>query len=1256
MVARIAEVHRQAGRREAVLRALEDEIALSPESGRLCALELERADILEKQFGTPAGAIAALEAARVADPSSRAMLPRLEQLYRDTRRPREQAEILELLIADASAEDRLELRRTAAELYASALGRPACAAHQLWAALCEAPSSDVDRIELLDQLSSVFLSLGRKDLWARTAEEELASLDPGAEEFAQRRRELQLVLARAYEADLGRPDAACRHLRELVDGGIAATDAEDSSGFEEAENALLRLLRAGRNDIELERRLSQRLARSAPAPGLSEDDRSQTDEARRGDADLWLELARLRRERLHQPCAAAEAFREVLARDPQDLDAIRGLRGVSEQVGDHEEVARTLEMELEQAQSLSNRERAALYRRLGQVAWELLDSTTRASRAFAAALEADPSDLVSLRSLESLFEMMEDWRGALDFYESEVEILGEAEPERRKTAWLRAGELARTQTGDLERAARAYQAAAEIGELPVDRRYEWADLYQRLDRPDRFAEIFASWCDDPQSGASAGDHLLLAGTLEELDQPDGALARVERALSAEPDNVAALDAAARLREASGDARSAAEALEKAANCLAGRESAARRHRAATLIEASDPEWAATLLERAITADPALACAQAMLARVAFALGRPAQAKRAAEIALERADGGAELDQAARLETALIGGRAARSLECLEPAARLYGAALEISPLHAEALAARGELLFDLGDRAGARLALETRLGLDTPDPDRASHLCLVAASLEADDPEAALERYADAVELDPGLDQAHCGLVAIFESLSRIDEAVNALQAWAARASDSKERAERLVRAGELELGREGREEPAEVLLGEATAVCPQIARAWLLLAELLWSEERNAEALDLSTRALDAIGDQPERSGIALIRARALERQGDRREAAVSYREATRIESTCQEGALSGARLLRCLGEWREAANLLTSFVDAYPDAESPRIAPALHQLGRLLAGPLEDVEAAVSAYRRAIAADPELRDARIALAELLAHRPECWREAIEQHRDLLREDPVRLGSIRALLRISHGRGSDLGVATGLAILRALGAATPEERLQSPAQPPVSPANPPSMSNPVWEAARRIAQEAAQEIGEALGVNEPEIREGEASDPMAGFRAAVVAAEGELSAPALVPLPTPELGSAITLVAQLALDVSCVSTEGGLLNALSSSLGRRARRRVRKALGEIDEAAIASIDFEAWRADLRGLASARVLESSDVEFRLALTAWLQSDDCGDGDDPENIPPEADVSQLVATRPEALALLRSVINAWVEVL
>ena len=312
-------------------------------------------------------------------------------------------------------------------------------------------------------------------------------------------------------------------------------------------------------------------------------------------------------------------------------------------------------------------------------------------------------------------------------------------------------ELARTRTDELERAARAYQAAAEIGALPLDQasrvggslpsgwiapngspRSSQAGATTRSPVPP--VTITCSW---PE-------------TLEELDRRDDALARVERALDVEPENAVAWDTAARLREARGEARSAAEALEKAADCLGGGEAATRRYRAAVLIEDSDAEWAATLLERAVSADPALAVAEAMLARVAFALGRRAQAKRAAELALELAEGGAELDEATRLETALIGGRAARDLECLDAAAHLYGAAVEISPLHAEALAARGELLFALGDLPGARAALEARLALDTPDPDRASHLCLVAASLEREDPEAALERYAAARRARPG--------------------------------------------------------------------------------------------------------------------------------------------------------------------------------------------------------------------------------------------------------------------------------------------------------------------------------------------------------------------------------------------------------------------------------------------------------------------------------------------------------------------------
>ena len=88
-----------------------------------------------------------------------------------------------------------------------------------------------------------------------------------------------------------------------------------------------------------------------------------------------------------------------------------------------------LEREAEHAPELDAPSRSALLERLGDVAWRRLRSTTRATRSYAAALEAAPENFSAHRSLETLLEGVEDWRGALDLYESEAEVLGERDPE-----------------------------------------------------------------------------------------------------------------------------------------------------------------------------------------------------------------------------------------------------------------------------------------------------------------------------------------------------------------------------------------------------------------------------------------------------------------------------------------------------------------------------------------------------------------------------------------------------------------------------------------------------------------------------------------------------------------------------------------------------------------------------------------------------------------------------------------------------------
>jgi tetratricopeptide (TPR) repeat protein len=1233
VIARIVEAHRSADRPLPLLRALEDEVELDLTIEQRVGLHLERARIYEETLSSPARASLALEEARELDPGSAAVLEALDDLYGARGLTAERLSVVEARLSLDNGGDPLSLRRTAAQL-CCALGLNSESAAHLWQGLTLASGSD--RIDILRELAELMTQFGRRDLWCRLAEAELEALAPDEPVFAERRETLRLELARTYMDELGAWETAMSHLRELANLELAP------DRLRETEARLLALLRRADDAVELETRLAKQLERDADAHDA---------------ADEWLELARLRHERLHRPAAAALAYREVLARSDEDLAALRGLRTTAEQLGRAEEVASTIERELELRPDATAAERAPLWRRLGEVAWHQLDETPRASRAFAAALEADPEDLAALRALETLFETMEDWRGACDLYESEVSVLGEREPERRQAAWLRAGELARGPLEDPARALRAFEAAVEICALPLERQREWADLYAANDDRVRFAEVFAAWLDADGSPSSAADHDELAEILEGLGRPADARTRTERAIAQDPSFAAGWDRLASLCERENDVDGAADALEAAAALHEGSAAATRRLCAAELLrEANDPK-AADLLTRAIENDPALSAAHAHLSLVSERLGRLADAERAASEVVGLS-GSEDLTESLRLDSALAGARAAENQDHLESAARLLETARSVAPDHAMALSFHGRILSRLGDGEGARQALSRCLELDFPDSDRALHLSLLAEAEEsAGATVEALAHFREALELDNERDEAHAGLTRTLVRTERHREAVDALQVWAARSGAPAQRGARLLQAAELELEleRSAGESGArgEELLQEAMRAAPEIVTGWVLLCQLQWSQGRIGELVETTHQALEQEMDGGTRARLLLLRGRALEQRGDAADAAKAFASACGADPRCAEGALSAARLLRGLGEWKDAADVLQQFVANAPEDASMRTAPVLHQLGRLRAGPLEDVEGAVQVYRGALDSDPELMEAQEALADLLIHRSDSWREAVDRHGRLLEINPVRLASLRGMLRVARGTNREEATASGLAVLRALGVATPDERIQAPNRPHRASGTKPALPDPLFEAVRRAAMEAAPEIAEALGVGAPTEQTADAADPVARFRARITTAEGRLAAPALVPLQTDELGEALLLVAQLATEVEELNGDGNLINALSQSMTRRARKRVRKALGDFNAAEVAEIDWDRWRAELRALASATALDDGDAELRTAFLAWLVVDD---PDGARAIQPESDIRDRVAAQPEARALLSQVVRTWLDAL
>jgi hypothetical protein len=250
---------------------------------------------------------------------------------------------------------------------------------------------------------------------------------------------------------------------------------------------------------------------------------------------------------------------------------------------------------------------------------------------------------------------------------------------------------------------------------------------------------------------------------------------------------------------------------------------------------------------------------------------------------------------------------------------------------------------------------------------------------------------------------------------------------------------------------------------------------------------------------------------------------------------------------------------------------------------------------------------------------------------------ECIERQRRILTRNPHRVASLRALLELEPGGGSSRSA--GLALLSAIGCATPEER-ESARGSALIPAEE-TLHDPLFECARQIAQAASREIAQALETASPEIRT-RVDDPVARFRTRTLASAAELSAAALLPLPTEELQTVLGVIAGLCTETDSVQGNGHLVNALASALGRRARKRVRRLLEDHTAEQIAGIDFDRWRAELQALAAMVVLRRKGGQLRTALLARSK-------------PPEgADLSALVEASPGAGALYCRLVRAWID--
>jgi tetratricopeptide (TPR) repeat protein len=956
-------------------------LALATDESERIAILRESATLWEERGGDLDRAFAAMRQAWTADPEDGDAREQLDRLAGATGRWNDLADAYEQAIEKADGLTKRELLAALARLHDTRRDDPRRSL-EAWGRLFDLDETEVQPLEEMDALATLLSDWttlvgvlvkkaellpddeARASTWRRIGEAKRDMLDDatGAIEAYERALELEpnsaftidelialyekrdaaarLVDLQRRRVELCGPDeddfkftllvdAARRLENDLGDRREAIECLTQAQAVRPQDEGVLRRLDALYTQQRMWPELLDNLRTQASAPGMD----------REAARTLKKRIAALYASEIHEPQAALDAYREVLAsgydaeavaaveaigeaNDELREDAANALEPVLRAEGKHVELAEVLEIRLRgQSEAV---DRARTLRALAEVAETNLGDTERAQGALLRALAEDPQDTSLHGHIERLADRAgaEGWKRYADALDERAGTVFDANVSA--DLFERLGDVSEKRLDDPSRAAKAYTSAVERrGDEPkllasLDRLFarlgdtrSLADVIERRiaveGRPDDQAELY---------------HRLATLQIEEFGERSRGLATLRQGLERLPDHAPSRASLEALLEDDDLFDDAFEALESVHRTLGRGEELAKLYDRKVARASSGPERARARLD---------------LARVLEdTVGDRARAQRVVEAAL--AEDPSDDEALGQLE------RLAAADGAWKQAADALAAALA----KAEDLpaATRGELWIRL---AGWRLE---RLG--------------DAAQAEA--------AYAQALALDPENVDVLRALEGIQRAPGRERDLIGTLRTRARLEMDTPTKRDLLREAKTL---------------AEGPARAPDLAEA--ALRELLADDETDAWALEELTRLREAAGDHAEVVTLLLRRseladdplplkheaARALvQKLSDRARAISLYEEILEAEPNDSAAALALRSLYGDAGNHRELGRLLERLVDVASSQET-RIALRL-ELAGLQVDKFQAPEDAIESLRSILDEDPTHGEAVLRLSQI--------------------------------------------------------------------------------------------------------------------------------------------------------------------------------------------------------------------------------------------------------------------------------------
>jgi tetratricopeptide (TPR) repeat protein len=746
---------------------------------------------------------------------------------------------------------------------------------------------------------------------------------------------------------------------------------------------------------------------------------------------LRLEVGRLWDERLNEPARAIEAYNKVRDLEPRNLLALRALERLYERTNQSDRYLEALEQQLDA--DIADHEKIGLYNRVASAWEERFGKLDRAAEALEKILIVDERHTPSYRELERLYRQDQRWDALVDTYRRHV--LAAGDPATRMDLYCAMGQVYEEELRDPDRAIEAYTDVLTFDADEPRALEALGRLYEKIEEWDKAVDAMSRLVEvtDDVALKVELDHRIGAIQLERLNDPGEAEARFLQALGQDPTYVPTMVALTALYKKRGDWQKAAQMMVRAESQIQHPlEKIKLLFEAAQIYDKRlhDQARAVEYYAQTIAHDPEHVEAGEPLAEIYFREKRWAELEPILDMLARKA---AQLrkDNKSLNELYYRVARTSDELGNSDKGLRYYKLAYDLDSTYLPTLLGRANLMFRLQDWDGAGKIYQTILVQhreSQKDTDVVEiYYRLGQVRLKLGERKKALNMFEKALEIDPAHRDTLGAVIDLQTQQGDWEAVVHAKRSLFPRVTPD-EKFRLLDEIGDVYREKLTNHQKSIAAYLEALELKPTNHVLLHKVLEVYTDTKQWKKAVEVMLRFTEIETDP-------LVRGKYYYAAGvTSRDELKSLDEAVEYFNRALDEYFSAAdripadqmpkylkafeaidRILTNKKDWPNLGRAYRAMIKRMPQRKEDKILVLLwHSLGEIYRSRLKEYKAAAQAFEVASSLEPENRQRREILAELyVLAGPDFADKAIEQHMTMIKAEPFKIDSYKALRKI---------------------------------------------------------------------------------------------------------------------------------------------------------------------------------------------------------------------------------------------------